>query len=133
MRAATLNQVDIYKRDIRAGITHQLPHIKGVEGAGVIEEVDNGECSLTPGQRVLLHPGVACSHCEYCLRGDDVLCTTVRYLGEHRDGTIAEYISVPAKNVFAMPEFMSFTQAAALGVNHLTAWRMLFTKANIQP
>jgi NADPH:quinone reductase-like Zn-dependent oxidoreductase len=133
MRAATLNRVDIYMRDSGAGITHRLPQIMGVDGAGVIEEVDDDESLLAPGQRVVLHPGVACSRCEYCLRGDDVLCTSIKYLGEHRDGTIAEYISVPAKNVFVMPEFMDFAQAAALGVNHLTAWRMLFTKANIQP
>jgi NADPH:quinone reductase-like Zn-dependent oxidoreductase len=133
IHAATLNRVDLYMRDSGAGITHQLPQIMGIDGAGVIDEVDADETLLEAGQRVVLHPGVSCGRCEYCLRGDDVLCTSIRYLGEHRDGTLAEYVSVPAKNVFPMPPFMDFAQAAALGVNHLTAWRMLFTKANIQP
>jgi NADPH:quinone reductase-like Zn-dependent oxidoreductase len=133
MRAATLNRVDIYMRDSGAGITHRLPQIMGLDGAGVIEAVDEDESLLRPGQRVVLHPGIACGRCEYCLHGEDVLCTSIKYLGEHRDGTMAEYVSVPARNVFAMPATMDFAQAAALGVNHLTAWRMLFTKARIQP
>jgi NADPH:quinone reductase-like Zn-dependent oxidoreductase len=133
MRAATLNRVDIYMRDSGAGITHQLPQIMGLDGAGVIEATDEDESVLAPGQRVVVHPGVACGRCEYCLHGEDVLCTSIKYLGEHRDGTMAEYVSVPAKNVFPMPESMDFMQAAALGVNHLTAWRMLFTKARLQP
>jgi NADPH:quinone reductase-like Zn-dependent oxidoreductase len=53
-------------------------------------------------------------------------------LGEHRDGTLAEYVSVPAQNAFPMPAGLSFAEAAALGVNHLTAWRMLFTKAQLK-
>jgi NADPH:quinone reductase-like Zn-dependent oxidoreductase len=57
----------------------------------------------------------------------------MRLLGEHCDGTFAQYVSVPAQNVFAMPTGLSFTEAAALGVNHLTAWRMLFTKAQLKP
>jgi NADPH:quinone reductase-like Zn-dependent oxidoreductase len=133
IHAATLNRVDLYMRDSGAGITHQLPQIMGIDGAGVVDEVDADETLLEPGQRVVLHPAISCGRCEYCLRGDDVLCTSVRYLGEHRDGTLAEYVSVPAKNVFPMPASMDFAQAAALGVNHLTAWRMLFTKASIQP
>jgi NADPH:quinone reductase-like Zn-dependent oxidoreductase len=133
MRAATVNRVDIYMRDSGGGITHRLPQIMGLDGAGVIEEVDQEESLLVPGQSVVLHPGVTCNRCEYCLRGEDVLCTSIQYLGEHRDGTMAQYVSVPARNVFAMPATMDFAQAAALGVNHLTAWRMLFTKARIQP
>lgn len=53
-------------------------------------------------------------------------------LGEHRDGTFAQYVSVPARNVFPMPAGLSFAEAAALGVNHLTAWRMLFSKARLK-
>jgi NADPH:quinone reductase-like Zn-dependent oxidoreductase len=39
----------------------------------------------------------------------------VPYLGEHRDGTLAQWVSVPAPNVFPMPAGLSFTEAAALG------------------
>jgi NADPH:quinone reductase-like Zn-dependent oxidoreductase len=133
MQAATLNQVDLYMRNSGAGITHQLPQIMGIDGAGVIEALDADETQLSVGQQVVIHPGIGCGRCEFCLRGEGVLCTRVQYLGEHRDGTFAHTISVPARNVFPMPTGLNFAQAAALGVNHLTAWRMLFTKARVLP
>jgi len=132
LHAATLNQVDLYMRNSGAGITHRLPQIMGLDGAGIVEEVGAGEPVLSPGQRVVIHPGVSCGRCEFCQRGEGVLCTTMQYLGEHRDGTFAQWISLPARNVFPMPPNLGFVQAAALGVNHLTAWRMLFTKAQIR-
>lgn len=133
LQAATLNQVDLYMRNSGQGITHALPQIMGLDGAGLIEEVDADEPLLKPGQQVVLHPGLNCGRCEFCQRGEGVLCTRMQFLGEHRDGTFAEWISVPARNVFPMPPYLDFVQAAALGVNHLTAWRMLFTKARLKP
>lgn len=133
LRAATLNRVDLYMRDSGAGITHTLPQVLGLDGAGIVDAVDDGETLLSVGQRVVVHPGIACGRCEACQRGDAVLCASIRYLGEHRDGTLAEYVSLPAANVFPMPASLDFAEAAALGVNHLTAWRMLFTKARFRP
>ena len=132
LRAATANRVDLYMRDSGAGITHALPLTMGLDGAGVVEAVDPDEPAWRPGQRVVVHPGIACGRCEFCLRGDDVLCTAMSLLGEHRNGTFAEFVSVPARNVFALPQGYDDVQAAALGVNHLTAWRMLFTQARLQ-
>jgi NADPH:quinone reductase-like Zn-dependent oxidoreductase len=133
VKAATLNRVDLYMRNSGAGITHTLPQIMGVDGAGVIEQVDDARTGLKAGQEVVLYPLVSCGHCEFCRRGESVLCTSARTLGEHRDGTLADYIRVPAGNVFPKPATLDFTEAAALGVNYLTAWRMLFTKARVQP
>ena len=133
LHAATLNRVDLYMRDSGAGITHRIPQIMGVDGAGVIDELDTSDPALQPGQRVLLYPGVACGRCEFCLRGDEVLCTRYQILGEQRDGTFAQFISVPARNVLPLPDGWSFAEGAALGVNHLTAWRMLVTQAQLRP
>lgn len=133
MKAATLNRVDLYMRDSGAGITHLLPQTMGLDGAGLVEAVDDDEPLLKVGQPVVLHPGLSCGRCEFCLRGQGVLCTSVRYLGEHRDGTLAEFASLPACNVFPKPDALDWAEAAALGVNHLTAWRMLFTKAQLKP
>lgn len=133
MKAATLNQVDLYMRNSGAGITHTLPQIMGLDGAGVVHEIDASETRLKVGDAVLVHPGVSCGRCEFCLRGEGVLCPAIAYLGEHRDGTLSEWVSVKASNVFAKPAHLSFEQAAVLGVTHLTAWRMLFTKAQLKP
>lgn len=133
LKAATLNQVDLYMRNSGAGITHTLPQIMGVDGAGVVEEADESDTRFASGQQVVLFPAVTCDQCEFCLRGDNSLCLKIQFLGEQRDGTFAQRISVPAKNVFPMPAHLSFPEAAALGVNYLTAWRMLFTKAQLKP
>ncbi|RJF95962.1 zinc-binding dehydrogenase [Noviherbaspirillum saxi] len=133
MHTATLNRVDLYMRDSGAGITHSLPQIMGLDGAGMVEETDAGERNLHPGQRVVIHPATCCGRCEFCQRGDIVLCRSVRYLGEHCDGTLAEYVALPASNVFPMPDALDFSEAATLGVTYLTAWRMLFSKARVKP
>ena len=133
LHAATLNRVDLYMRDSGVGITHRIPQILGLDGAGTIDEADASDPLLRAGQRVLLHPGVSCGRCEFCLRGDDVLCTRYQLIGEHRDGTFAQYITVPARSVLPLPDDWSFAEGAALGVNHLTAWRMLVTQARLQP
>jgi NADPH:quinone reductase-like Zn-dependent oxidoreductase len=129
MKAATVNRVDLYMRDSGAGITHNLPQIMGVDGAGLIEEADS---SALVGRRVTLYPGIVCGTCEFCARGEPVLCVKMSLLGEHRDGTMAEFTCVPVGNGLSLPDNLDFAQGAALGVNYLTAWRMLFTKAKLE-
>ncbi|MCW0235009.1 MAG: zinc-binding dehydrogenase [Ferrovibrio sp.] len=133
LRAASVNRVDVYMRRSGAGITHALPQIMGVDGAGEVAEVHDPQSPLRPGQRVVIYPALACGRCRYCLAGDQLLCLYVRYTGEHRHGTMAEYVSVPAVSVLPIPEGMDFHTAACLPVAYLTAWRMLFCKAQLQP
>ena len=71
LKAATVNRVDLYMRDSGAGITHTLPQIMGVDGAGVIEEADS---AALIGRRVTLYPGIVCGNCAFCIRGEPVLC-----------------------------------------------------------
>lgn len=133
MKSATLNQVDLYMRNSGAGISHTLPQIMGIDGAGVVEDADDDERFLSKGQRVALYPAVVCGRCEFCARGQQMLCTSVAYLGEHRDGTFCEFVSLPSANVFPLADTIAFDKAAALGVAYLTAWRMVFTRAQIKP
>lgn len=133
MRAASINRVDVYMRRSGAGITHTLPMIMGVDGVGEIAELHDARSSLRPGQRVAIYPALACGRCRYCMAGDQPLCLQVRYTGEHRHGTMAEYAAVPATSVVPIPDGMDFHTAACLPVAYLTAWRMLFGKARLQP
>lgn len=132
MAAATLNQVDLYMRNSGAGITHRLPQIMGVDGAGTVARCGAGVTGWAPGDRVTLYPAVGCGACLYCRRGETMFCVSVAYLGEHRDGTFAEQVSVPAANLFALPEHLDFAEGAALGVAWLTAWRMVMTQAKVR-
>ncbi len=131
MQVSTLNQVDLYMRNSGAGITHQLPQTMGIEGFGNVAECD-ADSGFNVGDAVVIHPSISCGQCEFCLRGDDVLCTRVSFVGEHRDGAWSEYLALPARNVLLAPSYLSASEAAALAVTHLTAWRMLVTQGQLK-
>jgi len=132
VHAAGLNRVDLYMRDSGAGITHQLPLVLGVEAAGVVAEADPAS-GLKAGQKAILYSNAVCGRCRFCLAGDQPLCMRARIMGEHRHGTFAEYIAMPAENFFVLPDDTDLVDAGALMVGHLTAWRMLFGKRALQP
>lgn len=132
MLAASVNRVDLYMRDSGAGITHELPQIMGVDGVGEILEAD-ADSGFKPGDRVLLYPYEFCGRCRYCVAGDQPLCTSVKILGEHRDGVFAEEVVLPAVSLVKLAPEADVEQAAALGVAYLTAWRMVFGKGQAGP
>ena len=131
LRAAALNRLDLFVRDGIPGV--KLPHIGGADGAGVV--VANGpEAGRYPaGTRVFFDPGISDGTCSYCQRGEHSLCDHWEILGEQRDGTFAQAVAVPEVNVRPIPERLSFEEAAAFPLVFLTAWRMLVSKARIQP
>lgn len=131
--SAALNRVDLYMRDSGAGITHELPLVLGVDGAGVVEALGTGVDDVAAGERVVIYPVVHCGECEFCVRGDQMLCLNCRIVGEHRDGTFAEYACVPAHNAYPIPDDLSFDDAAVLPTAYLTAWRMVITQGAIRP
>ena len=109
LKASALNHLDIW---IRKGLPSvPKPRILGADGAGV--RVDTGE-------RVVINPGI--EHGK-----------TIHVVGEHGDGTNAELIAVPAGNVYPIPGDLSFEEAAAFPLVFETAYRMLVTRAQLQP
>src|SRR6185436_18707193 len=88
---------------------------------------------LDVGAPVVLAPGLSCGVCDQCSRGDDHLCRYYGILGEHRDGTCADFVVVPKANVLPKPENLSFEEAAAIPLPFLTAWHMLISRANVRP
>lgn len=132
VHAAGLNRVDLYMRDNGAGITHTLPLVLGVEAAGVVAEADPAS-GLKVGQKAVLFSNAFCGRCRYCLAGDQPLCLRSCIMGEHRHGTFAEYIAMPAQCFFPLPDDTDLVAAGALMVAHLTAWRMLFGKRTLRP
>jgi zinc-binding alcohol dehydrogenase/oxidoreductase len=107
LRAAALNHIDLWIRKGQPSVPK--PFILGSDGAG--ERVDTGE-------RVVINPG---------------LKDGAHVLGEHRDGTDAELIALPEEYVHPIPDGMSFEEAAAFPLTFETAYRMLVTKAGLQP
>jgi NADPH:quinone reductase-like Zn-dependent oxidoreductase len=132
LRAAGLNRADVIVRDGRFAEQQPLPIILGVEGAGEVVEVGSAVTTLTEGQRVVLLPMLVCGACDACRSGVDSGCRGLRFLGEHTDGTYAEYIAVPARNAIPAPESLSHVDLAASVLAYLTAWHMLVTRGRLR-
>jgi NADPH:quinone reductase-like Zn-dependent oxidoreductase len=131
VQAAALNHLDVWVRTTDR-FSLEKPHVLGSDAAGVISQLGHGVTGLSVGQEVVLDPGLSCGLCPACRRGENSLCTEYGIIGAHRGGTFAEQIVVPASNVYPKPAHLSFPQAAALVLSHLTAWRMLQTRAAVR-
>ena len=76
------------------------PRVMGHELAGIAEAVPQG-CAVSPGDVVYLIPYLSCAHCNACRQGKTNCCRTLEVLGVHRDGGMADYVSVPQRFVRA--------------------------------
>jgi NADPH:quinone reductase-like Zn-dependent oxidoreductase len=133
VRACALNHLDLWVRAGLPGISIPLPHILGSDISGDVAKVGLNVADLRVGQRVLLSPGISCGRCPQCLAGNDSGCRQYTLLGYMVDGGYAEYVKAPAVNVIAMPQNLSYEEAAAVPLVFLTAWHMLITRARLKP
>lgn len=135
IRAAALNRLDLWVVGGIPGVRISEGWVLGSDGAGVVESVGASVTNVAPGDHVILNPGIVDRNCrcEYCRDGDQPLCLTYSILGEHRSGTLADYVVLPAANVRAVPKHIAFETMAAFPLATLTAWRMIVTRARVQP
>jgi NADPH:quinone reductase-like Zn-dependent oxidoreductase len=132
--AAALNRLDLFVLGGIPGMKLSPGFVLGSDAAGIVDAVGPEVQGLAVGDRVIVNPGIVdrgCS-CKYCLAGDEPLCLTYGILGEHRPGTLAEYVVVPSENVRVIPFSISFEEAAAFPLATLTAWRMMLTRARVE-
>ena len=118
----------------RAGISsvEPLPKTLGHEVAGIVEEVGSGVKTVRPGDRVCLHYLATCGECEWCRVGNEQFCRLAQMIGKHRDGGYAEFILMPARSVFKLPDEISFDQGAIMMCSSATSLHAL-RKARLQP
>ncbi len=95
------------------------PIIMGHEAAGVIRKVGDAVQGWQPGERVTFDSTIYCGECYYCRAGLVNLCDNRRVLGVspgdyRQDGAFAEYVAVPERVLYRLPDGVSFTQAALL-------------------
>jgi NADPH:quinone reductase-like Zn-dependent oxidoreductase len=120
VRAAALNHHDVWTLRGVGISADRLPIVVGCDAAGVDED----------GNDVIVHavigdPTVA--------GGDETLDPRRSLLSERYDGTFAQRVAVPRRNLVPKPAALSFTEAACLPTAYLTAYRMLFGKSGLQP
>ena len=133
VHAAALNHLDLWVVRGVPGVRISPGWILGSDCAGVVDAVGPGVMSVRPGDRVVLNPGVSDRTCEYCRTGDNPLCLRYSILGEHRPGSLAEFVVVPVANVLPIPPTVDLSVAAAFPLATLTAWRMVVSRANVRP
>jgi NADPH:quinone reductase-like Zn-dependent oxidoreductase len=129
LHAAALNRLDLWVRKGWPGIKLEYPHIPGADGAGEVAEVGPGVNQWKMGDRVAINSNLGCGQCNFCIAGKDNLCRNWRLLGETVRGTYAEYVVVPAGNLYLLPNGFDDRVAAAAGMVFHTAWHSLIKRA----
>ena len=95
------------------------PLVMGHEAAGIVAAAGPGVTRFGPGDRVTFDSTVYCGECQYCRRGEMNLCERRQVIGVaceefRRAGAYAEFVTVPDRIVYRLPESMSFAEAAML-------------------
>ena len=116
MRVASLNHLDVWTRKGLPSVPK--PRILGADGAGVVEALGSDVEGFEPGQAVVINPGIEHDG-------------TIHVIGEHTQGVHAELAAIPATNVYALRDGVSFEEAAAFPLVFETAYRMLVTRAGL--
>jgi propanol-preferring alcohol dehydrogenase len=123
IKAAGVCHSDVH---YRAGVAPvRYPLTLGHEVAGVIEKAGPDVTNVEVGDRVCLHYMVTCGDCLYCSMGGEQFCISGEMLGYHRDGGYAEYIVLPARNAFHLPDEIPFEQGAILMCSSATCFHAL--------
>jgi NADPH:quinone reductase-like Zn-dependent oxidoreductase len=115
-----------YPSDIR------LPLVLGVDPAGVIVAAGEGIAPSRIGERVAVVSMISCGECRYCRENEEANCAKSRHIGVHRWGGYAEYVAVPAKNAFTIPDRLSFPEATVITRHFPMAFNLLVNKADVK-
>jgi NADPH:quinone reductase-like Zn-dependent oxidoreductase len=117
VKAASLNHHDLWTLRGVGISPDRLPIVLGCDAAGIDED----------GNEVVVHGVIGSSE------GDETLASDFSILSEQYDGTFAERVAVPRRNLVPKPASLSFSEAACLPTAWLTAYRMLFTRGRCVP
>ena len=109
------------------------PLILGHEAAGKIAALGQNATGFAVGDSVLLPPVYGCGKCDYCLAGLDNLCRESVFLGATRNGTYAEYATVPSRFAFKMNPAVDLQRACIAADSISTVYYALKERVGIRP
>jgi len=133
LKTAALNRLDLWVRNGWPGIRLEYPHIPGADGAGEVSALGEGVSQWEVGDSVVINSNLGCGQCDFCLAGKDNMCREWHLLGETVRGTYAEYVTLPTRQLFPLPEGFDPHAAAAAALVYHTAWHSLITRADLRP
>lgn len=127
VKTAGVNPIDHFVVSGMLPKIDPLPHIPGAESSGIVEQIGShvSNDNIKVGDRVVVHNKVFDGNCDMCLNGLDMICRNGGLIGAITNGGFAEYISVPERNVFKVPDDLNWDVAASLPVTSLTPYHAL--------
>jgi NADPH:quinone reductase-like Zn-dependent oxidoreductase len=125
VKVAGLNPIDNVVVSGSIPAVRPIPHIPGAEVSGIVDEIGSEVSGLKKGDRVVIHNKVFDGICDMCLSGLDMICRNGGLISVITNGGFAEYIVVPQRNVFKIPDDMDWDLAASLPVTVLTPFHAL--------
>ncbi len=129
--AAGLNHLDLWVGQGIPGVDRPWPRVTGCDGVGRIDQVGAGVDQAWLGRRVVMNAAVPVA--EQDIPGGRTAGEIFQLIGEHSPGTMAEAFIAPVSNLVEIADHHDACQAAGFGLTHLTAWRMLTSRAKARP
>ncbi len=124
IRAAGICHSDVHYRDGVSSVD-SLPITLGHEVAGKIEKLGSNVSNFRVGDRVCLNYMITCGKCKYCVQGTEQFCVEGKMIGKNIDGGYAEYIAVPTRGIFKLPDSVSFAHASVMMCSSSTSLHAL--------
>lgn len=130
---SALNHLDLWTAWGQPGTGFGFPYVGGSDGCGVVESVGAGVDGAWVGRRVILNAAIDKGDCPRADGAPAPDAPNFALIGEHSQGTHAEFFSAPVANLQTVPEMLDPVLGAAAGLTFLTAYSMIFTKAGLKP
>ncbi len=128
-----LNRLDLFSIQGMPFAHQALPLIAGAEASGIVDAVGAAVTDLTPGERVVVYPGLVCFDCPRCRAGRENLCERpLGIRGFHADGVAAERVVVPRATLIRVPDGLGLDAAACAPVGVATVVHMLGDNARLE-
>jgi 6-hydroxycyclohex-1-ene-1-carbonyl-CoA dehydrogenase len=109
------------------------PIILGHEVAGTVAGIGAGVTAFAEADRVLVPAVLSCGFCTLCRAGRENICENSRMLGNHMDGGFAEYLVVPAKDVFRMPDDIPLVEGSIIADAVTTPFHAVVRRGKVIP
>jgi propanol-preferring alcohol dehydrogenase len=124
IRAAGICHSDVHYRTGVSAV-NLLPLTLGHEVAGIVEKIGADVRNFKAGDRLCVHYLVTCGKCASCAAGNEQFCPTGEMIGKDRDGGYTEFIAMPERSVFRLPDKIPFEQGAILMCSAATSLHAL--------
>jgi alcohol dehydrogenase, propanol-preferring len=131
--ACGLCHTDLHYIDHGVPTVKHPPLILGHEATGIVALTAPGVTSIKEGDRVLLPAILTCGQCAACRVGRENICQRMRMFGNDVDGSYAEYVKAPAKDVFILPEEIPLVEGCIIADAVTTPYHAVKNRAGVRP